>query len=269
MARAGFRSELLHRFRRGPDKRERRGRTSARERGILGEKAVAGMHGIAARAAGGAQHVVDREITLARGRGADAIGFVGQAHVQRSAVDVAVDRHGANAQFAAGAQDAHGDLTAIGDQDLLEHVILISVIVCGYRQAGRKQNCQYSRSDYARSVAAIALASSGRAAMIAASRIEQHDSAVQWTRTSKVHGRRPRPKRRRSWSKMEWCGPGNRLDGGDICGRRSRGGISQNNLRVSGIPTSEQTAELARRLKVPLTTFAAALSNRPDRRRRG
>lgn len=33
-------------------------------------------------------------------------------------------------------------------------------------------------------------------------------------------------------------------------------GISQNNLRVSGIPTSEQTAELARRLKVPLTTFA-------------
>ena len=32
--------------------------------------------------------------------------------------------------------------------------------------------------------------------------------------------------------------------------------ISQNGLRVSGIPTSEQTAELARRLSVPLTTFA-------------
>jgi ribose 5-phosphate isomerase A len=32
--------------------------------------------------------------------------------------------------------------------------------------------------------------------------------------------------------------------------------VSQDGLRVSGIPTSEQTADLARRLNVPLTTFA-------------
>ena len=38
----------------------------------------------------------------------------------------------------------------------------------------------------------------------------------------------------------------------EALGRR----ISQGGLRVSGIPTSEQTAELAQRHKVPLTTFA-------------
>jgi ribose 5-phosphate isomerase A len=33
--------------------------------------------------------------------------------------------------------------------------------------------------------------------------------------------------------------------------------ISEERLRVAGIPTSEQTASLARELKIPLTTFAA------------
>jgi hypothetical protein len=41
--------------------------------------------------------------------------------VERFAVHVAENGNRANAKFAAGAHDAHGYLTAIGNQDFLEH----------------------------------------------------------------------------------------------------------------------------------------------------
>ena len=42
-------------------------------------------------------------------------------HVQRVRVGLGVDGHGRDAELAAGADDAHGDLAAVGDEDLLEH----------------------------------------------------------------------------------------------------------------------------------------------------
>ena len=42
------------------------------------------------------------------------------AHVQRAAVGLGVDGDGGDAHDAAGAGDAHGDLAAVGDQDLAE-----------------------------------------------------------------------------------------------------------------------------------------------------
>jgi hypothetical protein len=41
--------------------------------------------------------------------------------VERFAVNLAENRYAANAQLAAGAQDAHGDFPAIGNQDFPEH----------------------------------------------------------------------------------------------------------------------------------------------------
>ena len=44
-----------------------------------------------------------------------------KAHVQRLGVGLGVDGHGRDAQLAAGADDAHGDLAPVGDEDLVEH----------------------------------------------------------------------------------------------------------------------------------------------------
>ena len=60
------------------------------------------------------------EVALARGGRADADGLVGESHVQRFAVGLGVDGDGLDAELAAGADDAQGDLAAIGDQDFLE-----------------------------------------------------------------------------------------------------------------------------------------------------
>ena len=68
-----------------------------------------------------AQDFFDHEITFRGGRGTDGIGFVGEAHVERGAIHVAIDRNRAHAEFAACAHDAHRDFAAIGNQDFLEH----------------------------------------------------------------------------------------------------------------------------------------------------
>ena len=52
----------------------------------------------------------------ARGRSATARSA--SAHVQRAGIGIRVHRDGLDAQLAAGADDADGDLAAVGDQDL-------------------------------------------------------------------------------------------------------------------------------------------------------
>ena len=93
----------------------------ARQRGIFGEEAVTGMQRVAAGAARDVHHFVDAQIAFAGRRGADGISLVGKADVQRGAVDFAENGDGRNAHFAAGAHDAHGDFTAIGDEDFFKH----------------------------------------------------------------------------------------------------------------------------------------------------
>src|SRR5437899_11853292 len=61
------------------------------------------------------------EVALRQLRWSDADGLVGKAHVQRIAVRLAVDRDGAHPQLLAGADYAQGNLSAIRDQDFLEH----------------------------------------------------------------------------------------------------------------------------------------------------
>src|ERR1700674_239769 len=121
LAAGGFRTESFHGFGGGTDENDAGFFTDAGERGVFGEKAVAGMDGVAAGAAGDVDELVDAEIAFARGRGAEGVGFVGEADVEGGAVGFAEDRDRADAEFAAGAEDAHGDFAAIGDQDFVEH----------------------------------------------------------------------------------------------------------------------------------------------------
>jgi len=79
------------------------------------------MDSVTASTASDVDYFVDAEVAFARCRGADGIGFVGKPNVERFAVDFTEYGDGADAKFAAGAQDAHGDLTTIGNQDFLEH----------------------------------------------------------------------------------------------------------------------------------------------------
>ena len=79
------------------------------------------MYSIASGAARDVHNFVDAEIALAGRRRSYRIGFVGKAHVKRFAIHFTENGCGANAEFAAGAQDAHGDLAAIGNQDFPKH----------------------------------------------------------------------------------------------------------------------------------------------------
>ena len=82
------------------------------------------MNGVAAGAARDVHDLVDAQITFARRARADGVGFVGQADVEGFAVGFAENGDGSNAEFAASAQDAHGDFAAIGNQDFFEHAVL-------------------------------------------------------------------------------------------------------------------------------------------------
>ena len=89
---------------------------------LLRQEAVTGMHRLRAGLLAGLDDLVDQEIGLRRGRRSDEHLLVGHAHVQRIGVGFGVHRHGLDAEPPAGADDAAGDLAAIGDQDLVEQL---------------------------------------------------------------------------------------------------------------------------------------------------
>jgi hypothetical protein len=89
----------------------------ASQSGIFREKTVTGMNGIAAGTFHDIHDFVDAQITFARWRGANRVGFVGQAHVQGTTVGFAEYGSGGDAEFPTGAENAHGDFTAIGNEN--------------------------------------------------------------------------------------------------------------------------------------------------------
>lgn len=91
------------------------------EVGVLGEEPVAGVDGLGSRRLRCGDDLVDVEVGLARLGGAEAHGGVGGSHVGGVGVGVGVDGDGADAQALGGADDAEGDLAAVGDEDGVEH----------------------------------------------------------------------------------------------------------------------------------------------------
>ena len=65
----------------------------------------------------GGDDVGDVEVAAGRRRGADAEALVGQLHGQRVGVGLGMDHDRADAELTAGADDAQGDLAAVGDQN--------------------------------------------------------------------------------------------------------------------------------------------------------
>jgi len=92
-----------------------------RKPGVLGEKTVAGMHGVRAGDLAGGEQSRDVEVTVFGGGRPDADAFVRQTYVHCVFVRGGVHRDGGNAQLLAGAQHPQRDFPAIGNEDLVEH----------------------------------------------------------------------------------------------------------------------------------------------------
>ena len=94
------------------------------EVGVLGEEAVAGVHRVGAGLLGDVDDLLDVEVGVGRGRAAERVRLVGEPHEERVAVGLGVHRHAADAGVLAGADHAHRDLAAVGDEDLLQRLAL-------------------------------------------------------------------------------------------------------------------------------------------------
>ena len=112
-----FGPESPHGAGRGANEGEARRDDGFSEFGSLRKKAVARVNGVGAREAGGLQDAGDGEVAFGGGGGADLDGVIREPGVQGASVSFAEDRHRANAHAAQSAENAAGDLSAIGDED--------------------------------------------------------------------------------------------------------------------------------------------------------
>lgn len=91
------------------------------ELGVFRKESVARMNGVDVGNFGGADEAVNSEIAFESGRFADANGFVGHLGVHGVSVGLGIDGDGANVEFPASSNDAHGNFAAVGDQNFLKH----------------------------------------------------------------------------------------------------------------------------------------------------
>src|SRR5262249_39955323 len=87
---------------------------------VLGEKAVARVHGVGVRLTGGLEQRREVQVALASVRRPDADRFVGLPNVERVLVRRRVDGDGGETELATRAQDADGDLPAVGEESLVQ-----------------------------------------------------------------------------------------------------------------------------------------------------
>ena len=117
----GFVFEGVHGGGAGADEADVATSANFGEVGVFGEESVARMNGVDVGNFGGADEAVDSEVAFKRGGFADANGFVGHLGVHGVSISLGVDGDGANVEFPAGSNDAHGNFAAVGDQNFLKH----------------------------------------------------------------------------------------------------------------------------------------------------
>ncbi len=78
------------------------------------------MKRVALGALGHVHEFINAQVTFAGGRGANGVGLVGEADVERGAIHIAIHSHGGDAQFMARARDAHRNLAPVRYQNLTE-----------------------------------------------------------------------------------------------------------------------------------------------------
>src|SRR5712691_3652663 len=91
---------------------------------VFGEKSVARVNCLGVGHLRRADDGGYIEITRTGCRRSDAHRFVGELHVLRLAIGFGMHYHGLDAHVTAGALNAQGDLSAIGDQNFLEHDLM-------------------------------------------------------------------------------------------------------------------------------------------------
>jgi hypothetical protein len=94
-----------------------------RELRVLGEESVTGMNGVGAGVLGHIENLTNVEIGFGGRGGANGIGFLGFAHVERGAVHVRVNHNRGDPHLVAGAQYTHRDLASVGYENFLEHLL--------------------------------------------------------------------------------------------------------------------------------------------------
>ncbi|KZE94510.1 hypothetical protein AVP42_00993 [Agromyces sp. NDB4Y10] len=110
----------LERERAGTDEHDAGLGARAPEGGVLGEEAVAGVDRLRAGVEGRANDARRVEVALGCRSRADAHGLVGERDVRGARVGVGVDGDGVDAEALQRADDAHGDLAAVGDEHPVE-----------------------------------------------------------------------------------------------------------------------------------------------------
>ena len=95
-----------------------------RESRPLGQKAIAGMHGLSAALPTSGDDLCNVEIALRRRRRPDCDRRIGHLDMQRIAVRIGIDRNCRYTHAPRGLDNAAGDLAAIGNQDPLEHATM-------------------------------------------------------------------------------------------------------------------------------------------------
>ena len=88
--------------------------------GVLREEAVAGVERLGAGPERRLDDPLDVRVALGRRTGADQEGLVGAPDVERVPVGLRVHGHAADPELPERAEDAHGDLAAVGDEHLGE-----------------------------------------------------------------------------------------------------------------------------------------------------
>ena len=91
------------------------------EIGVFGQKAIAGMDGLGVGHLGCRDDGRHVEIALRRRRRTDADGLVGKLDVFGFTIRFGINHYRPDAHFFAGALDAQGDFSPVGDQYFFEH----------------------------------------------------------------------------------------------------------------------------------------------------
>ena len=112
------------RVRIGPDEDDSGLLQRARKRLALGQEAIAGMHGLGAGALAGIHDPVDQQVAFGGRRRPDRDRLIGHLDMERVAVGLGIHGYRLDAHVAGRLDDATGDLAAICDQNLFEHVFL-------------------------------------------------------------------------------------------------------------------------------------------------
>ena len=91
------------------------------EVGVLAEEPVAGVDRVGAARGERPQHRLGVDVALGHGLPAERVRLVGEADVERVAVEFGVHGDRGDPHLPGGADDSDGDFATVGDQDLLEH----------------------------------------------------------------------------------------------------------------------------------------------------